>query len=147
MPHAEVSMLIRAPQARLLALYRDYANWPRLFPATIRGVRLVKAEPPVTTLEVGHVKGVVPNVMTEVSSARIDLWEAKRLYDGTFINHFDPVPEGTRYTVSADIALRGMLKVFGPFLGWYIRRQIVHYVLEPMRQAAERPRLPDVSGL
>ena len=138
MPQAEVSMIIRATPAQVAELYRDYANWPRLFPATIRAVRLVKAEPPVTTLEIVHREGMVPNIMTEVTPERIDLWEAKRLFDGTFINRFEEVAEGTRYTVSATIALRGMLRIFGPFIGWYIRRQIVRYVLKPMRQAAER---------
>jgi len=143
MPRAEVSMIIRAPQTRVAALYRDYRNWPKLFPATIREVRLVKAEPPRTVLEIVHREGIVPNIMTEVTPGRIDLWEAKRLFDGTFINRFEPAPEGTRYTVSADIALKKSLKLLGPFLGWYIRRQIIRYVLEPMRQAAERTDVPE----
>ncbi len=138
MPQAEASIIIRAPQAQVAGLYRDYRNWPRLFPATIREVRLVKAEPPRTVLEIVHREGVVPNIMTEVTPERIDLWEAKRLFDGTFINRFESIPEGTRYTVSANIMLKKALKVLGPFLGWYIRRQIIRYVLEPMRQAAEQ---------
>ena len=42
MPHAEASIIIRAPQARVIQLYRDYQSWPQLFPATIRSVHLVR---------------------------------------------------------------------------------------------------------
>jgi hypothetical protein len=137
MPHVEESITIHAPQERVAGLYRDYRGWPRLFPATIRGVRLVRDEPPCTTLEIDHREGLVPNVMTEVAPERIDLWESKRHYDATFINRFESVTEGTRYAVSADVTLKGAAKILGPLLHGYIRRQICRYVLEPMRQAAE----------
>ena len=137
MPHVETSMIIRAPVARVAGLYRDYRNWPRLFPATIRGVRLVRAEGARTELEIDHREGTVPNVMTEVSPGRIDLWEAKRRYDARFVNRFEAVPEGTRYTVVADVELKGAAKLLAPFLGGYIRRQVTRYVLAPMRVAAE----------
>jgi hypothetical protein len=55
----------------------------------------------------------------------VDLWEAKRRY------------EGTRYTVEAELTLRGVAGLLGPFLGGFIRRRIVRYVLAPMRRAAE----------
>jgi hypothetical protein len=119
------------------ALYLDFNHWPQLFPATIRGVRLVKSEPPRTTLEIDHREGLVPNVLMEVSPERVDLWESKRLYNATFINRFEPVPDGTRYTVSADIALKGAARVLGPLIRGYIRRQIHRYVLEPVCRAAE----------
>jgi hypothetical protein len=136
-PHAEASIIIRAPRALVAQLYRDYQSWPQLFPATIRGVRLVRAEADRTTLVIDHREGPVINILSEVSPNRVDLWESKRLYDGTFVNRFDPVPEGTRYTVSAEIVLKGLARLLDPFLSGYIRRQLTRYVLEPMRCAAE----------
>lgn len=50
---------------------------------------------------------------------------------------FQAVPERTRYTVVADLRLRGVAKLLGPLLGGYIRRQIARYVLAPMQVAAE----------
>ena len=135
-------MIIRAPWTRVARLYRDYESWPQLFPATIHGVRLVRSEGFRTELEIDHREGKVPNVLTEVSPERINLWEAKRRYEGTFVNCFQAVPGGTRYTVVADIRLKGAAKLLGPLLGGYIRRQIVRYVLVPMQVAAETHAAP-----
>ena len=137
MPHAEASIVIHAPRERVAELYRDYRRWPRLFSATIRSVRLVRSEGARTELEIDHREGTVPNVMTVVGPDRVDLWEAKRRYEGSFVNRFEVVPEGTRYTVVADIRLTGVARLLGPVLGGYIRRQIVRYILAPMRAAAE----------
>ena len=137
MPHSKASLFIRAPWERVAQLYRDYHRWPALFPATIRAVHLVRAEGERTELEIDHREGKVPNVMTDVSPNRIDLWEAKRRYDGSFINRFEEVAAGTRFTVEAEIRLKGMARLLAPFLTRYITRQIVRYVLLPMRQAAE----------
>lgn len=142
MPHVEASVIIRAPWTRVAQLYRDHQNWPRLFPATIRGVRLVGTDGSRTELEIDHREGKVPNVMTEVSSQRVDLWEAKRHYEGRFVNRFEAVPEGTRYSVAADITLKGLARLLEPVLGPYIRRQIVRYVLTPMRVVAETNQTP-----
>jgi hypothetical protein len=118
-------------------LYREYQSWPQLFSATVRGVRPVRSEGGRTELEIDHREGKVPNVMTEVSPERVDLWEAKRRYEGSFVNRFEAVPEGTRYSVEADIKLKGAAKLLGPLLGGYIRRQMIRYVLAPMCIAAE----------
>jgi hypothetical protein len=123
-------------------LYRDYQSWPQLFSATVRGVRLVRSEGGRTELEIDHREGKVPNVMTEVSPERVDLWEAKRRYEGSFVNRFEAVPEGTRYSVEADIKLKGAAKLLGPLLGGYIRRQMIRYLLAPMRIAAETSQEP-----
>ena len=147
MPHAEASIIIRAPRARVAELYRDYQNWPQLFPATIRSVRVVRSEESRTDLEIDHREGKVPNVITEVSPERVDLWEAKRRYEAVFVNQFQAVPEGTRYTVVADIRLKGAAKLLGPLLGGYIRRQIVRFVLIPMRLAAEINAAPRTPGI
>jgi hypothetical protein len=137
MPHAEASIIIRAPWSRVAELYRNYQGWPRLFPATIRGVRLVRAEGGRTELEIDHREGKVVNVLTDVSPQRMDLWEAKRRYEASFVNVFEMVPEGTRYTVRADIKLKGGARLLAPVLGGHIRRQMIRYVLDPMRVAAE----------
>jgi Polyketide cyclase / dehydrase and lipid transport len=142
MPHVRESVIIHAAPGRVAALYRDYEDWPRLFPATIKGVRLVRSDGSKTEVEVDHREGKVPNIMTVVSPERVDLWEAKRRYAGQFINHFEAAPEGTRYTVDAHIQLKGAAKLLGPFLGPYIRRQIRRYVLMPMRVAADADRGP-----
>jgi hypothetical protein len=42
--HVDAAMTINAPRERLMTLYLDYAHWSRLFPATIRGVRLLRCE-------------------------------------------------------------------------------------------------------
>jgi hypothetical protein len=137
MPHARASTIIHAPPDRVTQLYRDYTHWAQLFPATIRGVRLIRSWAGRTELEVDHREGLVPNVMTEIAPDRIDLWEAKRHYNACFENRFECVDEGTRYTVSADVRLKGAAKVLAPVLKPYIRHQMFKYVLTPMRRSAE----------
>ncbi len=137
MPRAEASIVVRAPPECVFRLYRDYRNWPRLFPATIRGVRLVREDGARVELEVDHREGKVPNVMTVVAADRVDLWEAKRRYEATFVNRFEPAREGTRYSVSADVRLKGAARLLGALVAGTVRRRIVRYVLEPMRVAAE----------
>lgn len=139
MPHASAAVVIRAQPERVMQLYRDYTRWPQLFPATIRGVRLVRSDGVRTEVEVDHRdEGLVPNVMTEVAPNRIDLWEAKHRYDARFENRFDRVPEGTRYTISADVHLKGAARLLAPFVGPIIRRRMREYVLAPMRRTAEK---------
>jgi len=142
MAHVRESLIIHAPPSQVAALYRDYEGWPRLFPATIKGVRLVRSEGSKTEVEVDHREGKVPNIMTVANPERVDLWEVKRRYNGLFINHFEAAPGGTRYTVDAHIELKGSAKLLGPFLGPYIRRQIKRYILAPMRVAADAGRGP-----
>ncbi len=137
MPHVTESILIHAPPSLVAALYQDYEDWPRLFPATIRGVRLVRSSGAQTEVEVDHREGRVLNTMTAVSPGRIDLWEAKRRYEGRFVNRFEAAPGGTRYTVDADIRLKGAARLLGPLLAPYIGRQMRQYLLRPMQVAAE----------
>src|SRR5262249_10331706 len=101
------SVLIRAPRERVFALYANWEGWPRLFGKTIRGVRLVREEANVRAIDVDHVEGHVPNLMSIVSPELIVLEEHKRRYDARFENRFEPAPEGTRYVVTADITLSG----------------------------------------
>jgi hypothetical protein len=107
--HVEVSDMIRASPGKVAGMCRDYQTWPRLFSATIRGVRLVREEHGIEVLEIDHVEGEVINKLRVVSSGLIKLEEYKNQFDGHRENRFEPVAEGTRYTVVADITLKGPL--------------------------------------
>lgn len=136
MVHMETSVVIHAPQPEVLATYRDYRNWPRIFP-TIKGVSLMCEQPGQQVLEIDHRDGHVVNILTDVAPGEIELKEWKRRYDATFLNRFQSIPDGTRFTLCADIALRGVYRLLAPFVRGYIRHQMVTLVLEPMRRAAE----------
>jgi hypothetical protein len=91
-----------------------------------------------TTVDVDHRSaGHVINIIRRRSGSTIELDEFKPKYDATFINRFDATPEGTRYTVSADIRLKMPYAVLAPFLAGYVRRTVRRYVLQPMRVYAE----------
>jgi Polyketide cyclase / dehydrase and lipid transport len=136
--HVEVSDTIRAPPVKVAGMFRDYQTWPRLFSATIRGVRLVREDHGIEVLEIDHVEGKVINKLRVVSSGLIELEEYKKQFDGHFENRFEPVLGGTRYTVVADITLKGPYKVLEPLLRPYVRRQITRFVINPLKLAAER---------
>src|SRR5829696_10100079 len=98
----EVSTMIKAPRQTVLDVYADYPRWPRLFP-TISAVRLLGREGPKLVLEVDHVEGKVINELVVCPPAQLDLWEEKRRYDALFRNRFEPIPDGTRFTVRGEI--------------------------------------------
>lgn len=132
-------MTIRAAPERLAALYLDYARWPELFAATIRGVRLIERDARETAVEVDHrSEGRVLNLIRPLSTTEIELAEFKPRYDAVFVNRFELVPGGACYGVTADVRFRLPLALFAPLLGGVVRRRIRHYVLEPMRAYAER---------
>jgi hypothetical protein len=136
MLHIEASTTIHAPQPRVVAIYRDYRGWPRIFP-TIKAVRLIGEKVGSQLLEIDHREGCMVNILTCVSAEEIELKEWKKRYDATFLNRFEAIPEGTRFTLVADIALKGVYQLAAPFVRGYIRRQMVRLVLEPIREAAE----------
>jgi hypothetical protein len=71
MVHTVVSTEIGAPPEFVAALYADYTGWPRLFPATIRGARLLADDGQRKTIEVDHAsEGKVINIMVVVSAER-----------------------------------------------------------------------------
>jgi hypothetical protein len=78
MIEAIVSEHVNAPADRARALYGDPDNWARLFPATIRGARVVRKEGNTTVVEVNHVEGKVVNILRDISATRTDLLEFKR---------------------------------------------------------------------
>ena len=91
------------------------------------------------TVEVDHrTAGRAINVIRPLSARIIELEEHKPKYDATFVNRFEPAEDGTRYTVVADIRLRMPYALLAPFVKGYVRRIVRRYVLEPMRDAAER---------
>jgi len=130
--------IIEAAPERVSSLYRDYARWPQLFPMTIRAVRLIRDEGATKTIEVAHATaGTVVNVMRAVSPDEIELREFKRRYDATFTNRFDRHARGTRYTVTADVKLKGWLRALAFIAAPIARRQITRFVLLPMKRRAE----------
>ena len=128
-----------APSQKVAAAYRDFRNWPRIFRATVRGVRLLREQPGKQIIEVDHRSdGRVVNVLHATAANAIGLDEFKRRYDGRFENRFDPVADGTRYTVSADIRPNGTWKLLlGPCLRGLVRRRITRHVLEPLKNHVE----------
>lgn len=137
--HVSDAITIHARPERLISLYLDIAHWPQLFPDTIRGARLLGKKGNETTVEVDHrTAGRVLNIIRRRSATEIELDELKPRYAATFLNRFDPVPEGTRYTVVADIRLRMPYALLAPILMGYVRRMVRRYVLEPMRELAEQ---------
>jgi hypothetical protein len=136
--HVGVATTIHASPNRLAALYMDYEHWPRLFPATIEGVRLLRRSAGEIVVEVNHrTAGPVVNRIRRRSPHEIELEECKPKFDATFINRFEQIAAGTRYIVIADVRLKSPYGLLAPFLRGYVRRTIRRYVLDPMRAFAE----------
>jgi hypothetical protein len=135
---AVASQLIHASPERVSALYRDYEGWPRLFPATIRATRLIRQNDTTKAIEVDHATaGPVLNLLTEVSPDEIRLEEFKPHYEARFTNRFEPDADGTRYTVFADVQLKGALRLLGPIARSIVRRRLAKFVLRPIKAMAE----------
>jgi uncharacterized membrane protein len=133
----DASITIDAPKDIVAAIYADYRNWPRVFPL-VRGVRLIRRDGERLVLEVDHAReGAVRNEMVIDGAGAIDLWESKRRYDARFLNRFAPTPGGTRFTIHADIRLKGAARLLRPVLASYVRRQMERWTLEPVKVAAE----------
>jgi hypothetical protein len=138
--HTIAARVIQAPPERVMDLYLDYPSWPRLFPRTIRGVQLLGEEGGRVRLEVDHVfEGKVLNVMTVISSNEIRLDEWKPRYEATFMNRFEAHPKGTRYSVFAEIALKGALWLLTPLAAPVVRSRLSRFVLRPVKAFAEKP--------
>jgi hypothetical protein len=139
--HAVASQLIHAAPERVSALYRDYLHWPQLFPATIRGTRLIRENDTTQAIEVDHARaGRVLNLLTVLSSDEIRLDEFKPHYDARFTNRFEPDARGTRFTVIADVQLKGILRLFALIARPFVRRRIAKFVLRPIKARAEADR-------
>jgi hypothetical protein len=135
--HAVASQLIDAAPERVIAMYRDYGHWSDLFPA-IRGTRLIRENDTTKAIEVDHAKaGRVLNLLTVIAPGEIRLEEFKPHYDARFTNRFEPDSQGTRYTVIADVQLKGALRLLAPIARPFLRRRIAKLVLRPMKTKAE----------
>jgi hypothetical protein len=136
--HAVASQLIYAAPERVSAIYRDYRHWPQLFSATIRGTRLIRENETTQAIEVDHARaGRVLNLLTVLSSDEIRLDEFKPHYDARFTNRFEPDARGTRFTVIADVQLKGILRLFALIARPFVRRRIAKFVLRPLKAMAE----------
>ncbi len=121
-----------------MALYRDYGHWPQIFPDTIRGTRLIRQNDTTQAIEVDHAKaGRVLNLMTVVSPGEIRLEEFKPHYEARFTNRFEPDARGTRWTVIADVQLKGLLRLLSVIAPPFVRRRIAKFLLRPMKAVAE----------
>ncbi|HMF44635.1 MAG TPA: SRPBCC family protein [Polyangia bacterium] len=131
------SQLIEAAPEQVSAIYQDYGHWSRLFPA-IRGTRLIRENDTTKAIEVEHAKaGRVLNLLTVISPGEIRLEEFKPFYDARFTNRFEADAHGTRYTVEADVQLKGPLRLLTPIARPFVRRRIAKFVLGPMKAMAE----------
>lgn len=133
----KTSLVVDAPPGRAYDIYADYSGWPRVFP-TISAVRLLKRTGTTVVLEVDHRSaGKVRNEPRLQPKSQLELLENKRRYDARFVNRFEPLPEGSRIAVVGDIRLKGLARLLAPFLGWYARRLIQRFTLQPIKIAAE----------
>ncbi|HEX5151699.1 MAG TPA: hypothetical protein VFW07_09620 [Parafilimonas sp.] len=133
------SVVIDAPNELITKIYLDYKNWDKLFPATIRGAKLIKEENGMQTIEVDHKKaGKVINLLRLLSFNEIKLKEFKPLYKAVFINRFLPIDGKTKYVVNAVISLKTIFKLLSPFLKSLVKNRIKNYVLYPMKKFAEK---------
>lgn len=139
MIHAVVTARVGATAQRVRALYLDAEGWGRVFPATIRGARVVSRSGDVMVVKVDHVEGTVLNVIHEVSPARVELEEWKRRYDATFTNEFLPDGDGgCLLRITAEVRPKGPYRLAAPFLAPLVKARLRRYVVEPLRAAAER---------
>src|SRR5512138_2556596 len=138
MIHAVIRAHVNAPADRVRALYEDAEGWGRLFPATIRGARVLRRDGDTTEVEVDHVEGKVRNVLRRVSPTRIELSEWKRRYDATFTNEFVAEADGTRFTLTAAVRLRWPYRVLEPLLRPLVVSRMRRFVVAPLKAVAER---------
>jgi hypothetical protein len=136
--HAQVSVTIRAPEARVMELCSDHMNWHRLFPATIRGVPLVRIDRDTAVLAIDHVReGRVITNFRRVSPSELEIAAWKKRCSGRFRYRVGAAPGGTRFTVAADIAPHGIARLLSPLAKGYVRRQRRSYSVEPVKRAVE----------
>jgi hypothetical protein len=139
--HAVASQLIEAAPEKVSAMYQDYGHWSELFPATIRGARLIRENDTTKAIEVDHATdGPVLNLLTVISPGEIRLEEFKPRYDARFTNRFEADAHGTRYTVEADVQFKGPLRLLAPIARPFVRRRLAKFVLGPMKTMAEAAR-------
>ena len=130
------STTVSAPPATVCDVYAEYRSWPRLFP-TINGVRLLRREGAALVLEVDHLEGTVINELLVRPPDEISLREVHRRFDALFLNRFQAIPGGTRFTVTGEIHLNGVARLLQPFLPSYVRKRMERLQLQPVKAEAE----------
>ena len=75
------------------------------------------------------------NVIRPISPTTIALDEYKPRFDATFVNRFDAVAEGTRYTVEAEVRFNMPDALIAPSLRGVDWSRVRRFVLDPMRSA------------
>jgi hypothetical protein len=130
------STKVSAPTATVCDVYAEYRSWPRLFP-TINGVRLLRREGAALVLEVEHLEGTVINELLVRPPDEISLREVHRRFDALFINRFQAIHGGTRFTVTGEIRLKGIARLLQPFLPGYVRKRMERLQLQPVKAEAE----------
>ncbi len=141
MVHTVVSTEISAPPDQVAALYADYEGWPRLFPATIHGVRLLADGGERKIIEVDHAtEGKVINIMTLVSPDEIRLEEFKRRFDARFLNRFEAAGRGTRYSIVAEVQLKGAARVLATLASPIVRARLSPSIFNRTRGNSQIPR-------
>jgi Polyketide cyclase / dehydrase and lipid transport len=133
----QASTMVSAPRETVAAVYADYPSWPRMF-RTINSVRLLRHDGSKLVLQIDHAEGRVINELDVRAPDEIDLYEVKRHYDGRFVNRFEAVAGGTRFTVTGQIQLKGWARLLRPLLPPYARRLIRRLQMEPVKNEAER---------
>lgn len=132
------SIIIAVDPLLVKKQYLDYVNWPQLFPLTIRRAKLIREQNGSLTVEVDHrYEGKVINVINILSNDEVRLREFKPKFNAVFINHFQPIPAGTLYTITANVWLKGIFKLAGPFVHGLVRKRMQNYVLFPMKKYTE----------
>ena len=130
------STTVSAPPATVCDVYAEYRNWPRLFP-TINGVRLLRREGAALVLEVDHLEGMVVHELLVRPPDEISLREVHRRFDALFLNRFQAIPGGTRFTVTGEIHLNGVARLLQPFLPGYVRKRMERLQLQSVKAEAE----------
>lgn len=132
----QTSVVVHASPQLVREVYADYSGWPGLFP-TISAVRVRERRGTTVVLEIDHVEGTVVNELTLTTAGDLVLREVKRRYDAVFVNEFDPIPQGTLFTVRGELWFKGIPRLLEPGLAWYVRRQMRRLQLEPVKARAE----------
>jgi hypothetical protein len=146
MIHVDVSTFIRADPWRVCEILADYDNWPKLFPSTIRGVKLLRREGATLTLEIDHKEGKVVNALRILSPEETELEEWKKRYHAHYAYRFLPSDGGTRFSLIADVELKRPYKTFGSFLKPFIVHQMKRQIVEPLKSYADSPRIKRRGG-
>lgn len=144
-----LSVDVAADPAAACEVIRNWADWPRAFPATIESVRLLKETGDSVTLQVLHkFDGVVINILRPDEGGAVRLGEFKPRYDAQFTFFASPAEPGSTLHVHGCIWLKGRLAWLGCLAGPLIRSRMRRYLLEPIRMRAKQlERAPSAPAL